>query len=388
MESLKELFLLDPHVVYLNHGSYGATPRPVFAAYQDLQRRLEHEPVKFINDELPALLKNARRALGGYVNADPDDLVYVPNATFGMNVIAHALPLNPGDEVLTSDHEYGAVDNLWSSICAKHGATLITQAVSFPAHCAAETVEEIWRGVSPRTKVLCLSHITSPTALQLPVASLCRRARAAGLITVIDGAHAPGQIDLDLEALGADFYVGNCHKWLCSPKGAGFLYARRSRQPLIEPLIIGWGWGENRKPSQEPPFIAALQAVGTTDLSAYLAVPAAIDFQTRHDWPRIRDRCHAMLSTTLSQIAAVTDLPPLYPESGPQYAQMAVTPLPAIRDLTAFNRLLYAKYRIQIPCIAWNKRQFLRVSVQAYNSDADLQALANALQVELPNFSE
>jgi isopenicillin-N epimerase len=383
MTSLREHFLLDPHTVFLNHGSYGATPRPVFEAYQDRQRQLEREPVRFINDELPDLLKDARRVLGAYVNADADDLVYVPNATFGINVVAHALSLQPGDQVLTTNHEYGAVDNLWSYICQKRGATLIKQPVSFPCASEAEALEEIWRGVSPHTKALFLSHITSPTALQLPVAALCQRARTAGLLTVIDGAHAPGQIDLDLNSLGADFYVGNCHKWLCSPKGAAFLHSRRACQPLIEPLIIGWGWGENRKPSHEPPYIDALQRLGTTDPSAYLAVPSAIAFQAQHHWPQRRARCHNLLAETLTQACDLTGLNPLYPQQGPAYAQMAVIPLPRIHDLAAFNRRLYEKHRIQVPCIAWNDQHFLRISVQAYNSEDDLAALLKALDTEL-----
>jgi isopenicillin-N epimerase len=203
-------------------------------------------------------------------------------------------------------------------------------------------------------------------------------------MTVIDGAHAPGQIALDLDGLGADFYVGNCHKWLCGPKGAAFLHARRERQALIEPLVIGWGWGEERKPSQDSDFIQGLQWLGTDDLSAYLAVPAAVAFQARHDWPQVRERCHGLLAAGLDRAAALTGLSPLYPRHGGFYEQMAVFDLPRIRDLAAFNARLYGHYRIQIPCIAWNGRQFLRISVQAYNSQDDLDALFDALRQELP----
>ena len=387
MNSLKAHFLLDPRITFLNHGSYGATPRPVFETYQNWQLRLEREPVNFINNELTALLKEARLALGRYLKADADDLVYVPNATFGLNVIARALPLKPGDEVLTTDHEYGATYNLWSYICRKHGAALIQQPISFPVASEAEALDEIWQGVTPRTKVIFLSHITSPTALRLPVAALCQRARAADMITVIDGAHAPGQIELDLDALGADFYVGNCHKWLCSPKGAAFLHTRRERQALIEPLVVGWGWGEKRKPSRESAYVEAMQRLGTDDLSAYLTVPAAIGFQEQHHWPEVRTRCHDLLAATLRQASELTGLRPLYPAPGPSFAQMAVIPLPPVHDLAAFTRRLYEKYRIQVPCIAWQDRQFLRVSVQGYNSEEDLDALMEALHAELPEFT-
>jgi isopenicillin-N epimerase len=385
MSPLKPLFLLDPDVVFLNHGSYGATPRPVFEAYQQWQLRLEREPVQFINNELPGLLRQARAALAQYLNADVDDVVYVPNATFGLNVIARSVPLAPGDEVLTTDHEYGAIDNAWLHVCRRRGARYIRQPVSFPVRSAEAIVEEVWRGVTPRTRVLFLSHITSSTAQRFPVEALCARARAAGILSVIDGAHAPGQIALDLTTIGADFYTGNCHKWLCSPKGAAFLHTRRERQAMIEPLVIGWGYGDNRKLAGSSDYIDALQWLGTNDLSAYLAVPAAIRFQAEHDWPRARADCHHLLAESLRRVAELTGLEPLYPASGDHYVQMAVNALPRIDDLAAFNRRLFDRHRIEVPCIEWNGRQFLRIALQGYNSRADIVALLTALAAELPD---
>jgi isopenicillin-N epimerase len=383
MNPLKDLFLLDPDIVFLNHGSYGATPRPVFEACQHWRLHLEREPVQFINNELPGLLRQARGALGQYLNADPDDLVYVPNATFGMNVVARSLPLAPGDEVLTTDHEYGAIDNAWLHLCRQRGAHYVRQPVPFPAASDAEIVEELWRGVTPRTRVLLLSHISSSTALCFPVEPLCAHARAAGILTVIDGAHAPGQIALDLRALDADFYAGNCHKWLCSPKGAAFLYTRRDLQPLIEPPVIGWGFGDNRKLAQNSDYVDALQWLGTSDPAAYLAVPAAIAFQQEHDWPRVRAERHRLLAESLSRVSELTGLAPLYTSVG-QYAQMAVNALPRIDDLTGFNRRLFDRHRVEIPCIEWNGRQFLRIALQGYNTRADIDALLAALAAELP----
>lgn len=383
MTPLRPLFLLDPDVVFLNHGSYGATPRPVFDACQEWRLRLEREPVQFINHELPGLLRRAREAAGEYLNADPDDLVYIPNATFGMNVIARALPLAPGDEVLTTDHEYGAIDNAWLHVCRKRGARYVRRPVPVPAGSDAEIADGIWRGVTPRTRVLMLSHITSSTALRLPVEDLCARARTAGILTAIDGAHAPGQIPLDLRALDADFYTGNCHKWLCSPKGAAFLYTRRELQPMIEPPVIGWGYGEHRKLAQNPDYVDALQWLGTNDPAAYLTVPAAIAFQREHDWPRVRAECHALLGESLHRVSALTGLPPLY-HADHQYAQMAINALPRIDDLAAFNRRLFERHRIEIPCLEWNGRQFLRIALQGYNTRADIDALLAALAAELP----
>ena len=212
MSSLKESFLLDPDVIFLNHGSYGATPRPVFESYQNWQRRLERQPVLFLGRELPALMREARAALGEYLNATADDLVYIPNATHGINIVARSLRLGTGDEVLTTDHEYGACDYAWEFHCEKTRAQYIHQPTPLPVQSEEEIVEQFWRGVTPQTKVIYFSHITSSTALQLPVEEICRRARERNILTIIDAAHAPGQIPVDLQALGADIIFGNCHK--------------------------------------------------------------------------------------------------------------------------------------------------------------------------------
>src|SRR5215207_5918163 len=197
--TLKEHFLLDPQVVFLNHGSYGATPKPVFEAYQNWQRHLEHQPVLFLGRELPHLLRVSRTALGKYLSIDADDLVYIPNATHGVNIVAHSLQLKPGDEILTTNHEYGACDYTWEFVCAKTGASYIHQPISLPVTAPEIIVEEFWQRVTERTRVIYLSHITSATALRLPVEEICRRARDAGILTVIDAAHAPGQIPVDLK---------------------------------------------------------------------------------------------------------------------------------------------------------------------------------------------
>jgi len=227
---LRDLFLLRPDVVFLNHGSFGACPQPVFETYQRWQRELERQPVEFLGRRFASLMRTAREALASYVHTAPEDLVYVPNATTGLNVVARSLPLQPGDEVLATDHEYGALNRTWRFVCAKRNATYVNYPLPLPIRSAEQVVETIWAGVTPRTRVLFISQYTSPTALILPVAELVRRARQAGILTVVDGAHMPGQIPLDLTALGADFYAGNLHKWLCAPKGAGFLNARREVQ--------------------------------------------------------------------------------------------------------------------------------------------------------------
>ncbi len=380
MLSLTEHFLLDPNVIFLNHGSFGATPREVFEAYQRWQYKLEQQPVQFIVRELLDHLKHARLKLGYYLHAPDDDLVFIPNATFGVNIIARSLALETGDEILTSGHEYGACDNAWSFICKKTGAAYIRQPIPLPLSSFGKIVEQFWQGVTPHTKVIFLSHITSPTALCLPVGEICRRARQAGIITIIDGAHAPGQIHLNLESLGADFYIGNCHKWMLGAKGSGFLYARKELQAIVEPLVVSWGWGENSPYTTGSGFIDHLEWWGTKDPSAYLSVPSAIQFMEQNDWQSVRQQCHQILHQALQRISDLTGLPPIYPDKDGYFHQMGVAPLPPIDDLVGFQTQLYKRYRIEVPCIQWNGRAFIRISVQGYNTQGDIDVLLNALE--------
>ncbi len=379
MQNLKSLFLLNPAVIFLNHGSFGATPRPVFATYQEWQRRLESQPVQFLANELFQHLADARHALGAYLHAQPDDLVYIPNATFGLNAVARSLHLGPGDEVLTTNHEYGACNNVWRFLSQKRGFTYTAQPIPLPITAEKEMIEAIWQGVTPRTKVIFLSHITSATAMRLPVAAICRRARAAGILTVIDGAHAPGQISLNLPQIGADFYFGNAHKWLMSAKGAAFLYARREVQPMLEPLVVGWGWGPERTVTFGSDFLDYFQWLGTNDLSAYLSVPAALAFQAQQNWAEVQQACHALLQETLPRIATLTGLQSPYPDDS-FYHQMAIAPLPPAVDGAALKAALYSRFHVEIPVTQWEKRPFLRLSIQGYNTPADVDALLDALR--------
>ena len=382
MNSLRSYFQLDPDITFLNHGSFGATPLPVFAVYQEWQRRLERQPVRFFSREATPALRTARESLGAYLNARPEDLVFVHNATFAINVVARSLNLQPGDEVLTTNHEYGACSNAWEAACARRGARYVRRPLSLPITDAATVVDELWQGVTPATRVIYLSHITSPTAQTLPVAELCARARAHGILTVVDGAHAPGQIDLDLTALDADVYAGNLHKWLCAPKGAGFLWVHPALQPAIEPLVTSWGSGPERGHFEESDFISALQWQGTDDISSFLSVPAAIAFQAEHDWPAVRRTCHALLTDSLARLAAITGMAPVYAHPN-GYAQMAIAPLPPQPDLAAFKERLYDDYAIEVPCPNWQGRHLVRISVQGYNSETDLRRLEDAVQALL-----
>ncbi len=375
--NFKELFLLRPDMTFLNHGSFGACPRPVFATYQAWQRELEAQPVEFLGRRFNGLLAEARSRLAAFVGAGANDVVFVPNATTGVNIVARSLALQPGDEVLATDHEYGASDRTWRLLCRKQGAIYINRPLPLPVTTPESVLEQLWAGVTPRTRVIFISHITSPTALTWPVAAICQRARAAGILTVVDGAHAPGQIALALSSLGADFYTGNCHKWLCAPKGAAFLFARPAVQHLIEPLIISWGW-ESEKPGQSR-FIDYLEWTGTHDIAAYLSVPAAIDFQAAYAWDSVRRSCHALVAQARQQVNALTGLAPICPDTGDWFAQMAAMRLPPC-DTESLKERLWQEWQIEVPIITWNQTPLLRISIQAYNDEADLARLIDALR--------
>ena len=375
---MKEYFLLDPDIIFLNHGSFGATPRPVFESYQRWQCELERQPVEFLGRRSDELLNAAREKLAAYLGTSRDNLVFVTNATMGINILARSLELGPTDEVLASDHEYGALDRTWKFLSQRSGFKYINHPTSLPVQNAEQWIDQFWAGVTARTRVIFLSHITSPTAIIFPVAEICRRARQAGILTIIDGAHAPGQIDLSLDQLGADFYSGNLHKWLCAPKGAAFLFARPEVQHLVQPLIISWGW-ESLTPSSSR-FVDWMQWTGTRDISAFLAVPDAIAFQAQHNWPVVRRQCHELAAELRQRIIRLTGIPAIYPDSPDWYQQMGTVPLPESVDICELKSALYDRYKIEVPLIEWNGRKLIRFSLQAYNTITDVLALEQALK--------
>jgi len=385
---LKDIFLLDPQIVFLNHGSFGACPRPVFEQYQAWQRQIERQPVQFLWVELDAYLKQARQKLGEYVHAPVEDLVFVPNATHGVNIVARSLKLDPGDEILSTNQEYGACNYAWEFMSEKSGAIYKQHSIQFPVNSEDEILEQFWEGVTPQTKVIYFSHIASPTSLTFPAGLICQRARQEGILTLVDGAHAPGQVTVDITSLQADFYVGNCHKWMLSPKGAGFIYARPESQPLIEPLVVSWGYQSRFSPPRESRFIDTLQWTGTKDYAAALSVPAAIDFMDLYHWEEVRRAGHRLLGDAIGSLGELTGMGPLYPLDSNLYQQMGTISLPRIRDINELKTRLYTDYKIEIPCVEWENRHFLRISVQGYNTADDIQALVKALSELLPVLKE
>ena len=376
MFNLKRHFLLDPTVTFLNHGSFGATPKPVFREYQRWQRELESQPVEFLGRRHNDLMRSARESLGAYLGADAGNLVFAQNVTIALNIVARSLELGKGDEVLATNHEYGALDRTWRFLSKEHGFAYINQPVDLASHEAF--VESFWRGVTPRTRVIFLSHITSPTATLFPIERIIQRAKSQNILTIIDGAHAPGQIPLQLDSLGADFYGGNLHKWLCAPKGAGFLYARPEVQHLLKPLVVSWGY-ESVTPGDST-FIDHHEWWGTRDLAAFLTVPMAIQFQQDQDWAQVRAACHRLAVETWRRVHALTGCAPLHSDPELWFAQMSLISLPAATDLAALKARLYDEHCIEIPVIEWNENKLIRLSVQGYNTKRDMDKLLFALK--------
>lgn len=377
-ENLKSLFLLKPGITYLNHGSFGATPLPVFKAYQDWQLELERQPVEFLGRRHNQLMRQSRSVLAKHLGTSAENIVYVQNATIALNMAARSLHLGPGDEVLSTQHEYGAIDRMWNYLAGERGFAYIRQDIPVPWETKMSVADEFWKGVTDRTRVISISHITSPTAQVFPAEEIIARARQKGILTIIDGAHTIGQIPLSLDGLDADFYCGNLHKWLMAPKGSGFLYARPAAQGLLKPLVVSWG--KDQKDAGGLPFIDDNEWVGTRDVAAFLATPAAIQFQADHGWDNVRDACHRLAVDAQAQICKLTGLPPLHSQAEEWFVQMFTAPLPSDTNLARLKERLYDDYHVEVPLSEWNGRKLIRVSIQGYNSPDDIDRLLDALK--------
>jgi len=371
-EDLRREFLLDPGIAFLNHGSFGACARPVFERYQAWQRELESEPVDFFDRRLPALLDMARTALADYVGCSADDLAFVQNATTGVNLAARSLDLRAGDDVLATDLEYGACDLAWEWACRRAGARYVRAPIPLPLAEPGEVVDALFAAVTEHTRVVYVSHVTSGTGLVLPVEEIVARARARGLVTVVDGAHAPAQVPVNLATLGADFYSGNAHKWLGAPKGAGFLHVQPAHQDRVDAAIVSWGYGGGNT------FAQRVEKQGTRDPAAWLAIPDAIHFQAERDWDAVRDRCRRLARAARRALCDLLGTEPLAPES--MVAQLATVRLPhPAPDLSA---QLFTQHHIEIP-VAGPDRDLLRLSVAGYTTREEIDRLLTALAREL-----
>ena len=385
-ENLAALFLLRPDVTFLNHGSYGACPRPVFEQYQRWQMQLEAQPVAFLDPArgLSGWRRDARVAMAGELGTSPDNIVGETNATAALNIVAQSLDLKPGDEILTTDHEYAALEKTWAYVARRSGARIVVATVPLPLTTEAQFTDCLLAAITPRTRVIFLSHITSATALVFPIDNIVAEARARDIYTVIDGAHTPGHIALDLDALGADFYAGNCHKWLMAPKGSAFLYVRPELQVMINPLVISHGWTDDAVepgPFGNTAFIDRLEMQGTRDPAAWLAVPAAIAFRAQHGWDHVGQQCRDLVQDTARRVADLTNLPAF---SSPQFCAPQMVSMPVQPcDVADLQRQLLVQYGIEIPCFIWAGHHIVRVSAQGYNTQAQMDQLVHALDALL-----
>ncbi|MBT3252693.1 MAG: aminotransferase class V-fold PLP-dependent enzyme [Candidatus Marinimicrobia bacterium] len=380
LANIRSEFLLDPDTHYLNHGSFGACPREVFEDYQNWQRILEKNPIDYYTRQLKGLfgkeasgpLEKARTDLAQFVNADAEGMIFTPNVTVALNAIANSIELNANDEVLTTDHEYGTILATWARKCLQNDAVLTEMKVDLPVATKAEFVDYFWKHVTPRTKVILMSHITSATALVLPVREICRRARKAGIITVIDGAHAVGQIDLDVEGINADFYTSNCHKWMLTPKGTAFLHVHATQREAFEPLVISWA------EINQPSFSLRHEMWGTRDMAAFLSIPAAIKFRKKHEWETRNFEAQKLLHDYRDRFSDTFGRKTICDHTW--LAQIASVLLPEKIKAGDLWRYLWEEYRIEAMITGWRDEIILRLSFNAYNTRDELDLLLSAIQ--------
>lgn len=388
---LAALWPLEPGVAFLNHGSYGACPREVLDHQAALREEMEAEPVRFLGRELDDRLETAREALGAFVGADPDDLAFVSNATSGVNAVLRSLAFSAGDELLTTDHAYAACRNTLDFVAGRTGARVVVAAIPFPVSSPEAIVDTVMARVTPRTRLALLDHITSPTGCILPVERLIAELGRRGVETLVDGAHAPGMIALDLRALGATYYSANCHKWMCAPKGSAFLWVRRDAQAAIRPLTISHGATAVRPGRSR--FRLEFDWTGTQDPTAWLTVPKAIDYLGKlvsGGWPALMERNRALALAARELLCVAASTPAPCPEA--MIGSLASVVLPDSPTMETGWRVrdplqgrLFDAWSIEVPIMRWPAapRRLLRISAQLYNRPEQYARLAHAIREEL-----
>jgi len=379
------MWLLDPDVTYLNHGSFGAAPIRVLEDQADWRRRLESNPVRFFDEEYYPALYEARHRLVTFLGGTEDHTAFVPNATTGVNAVLASLPLEPGDEIVVTNHEYNACRNAAEAWTERSGAKVVEVPVPYPPESPKVVVERIMMAVGPRTRLVVIDHVTSPTALIFPVEAVVA-ALEPEVPVLIDGAHAPGMLDLDIGALGASFYVGNLHKWVCAPKGAGFISVAEKWAEVVQPTVISHGW--NMRDPQQPRLHALFDWTGTDDPSARLAVPAAIDTMGNahpDGWEGVRSANHTL---AVEGRRILVDALGLDPGPGEEWiGSMAAVVLPGSPEegviVDELSSRLRHNHAVEVPVFSWNGRRLLRISAQRYNRLDDYRRLVDALVMEL-----
>jgi isopenicillin-N epimerase len=399
---------LDPAITFLNHGSFGATPRDVLEAQRRWRDRMEAQPIQFLARDLPGLLAETRAQLGAFVGAHPDDLAFVTNATGAVNAVVRSLRFAPGDELLTDDHEYNATINVLRHVAERDGARVVVARIAFPSVSEDNVVDALLAAVTERTRLVLVSHVTSPTALVFPVERIVAALSERGVDTLVDGAHAPGMVPLDLDRLGAAWYTGNLHKWVCAPKGAAFLHARRDRQAGIRPSTISHGanavLGAPGNPGGSTRYRAEFDWQGTLDPTAWLAVTDALRFVGElvdGGWPEVMARNGELTLDARARLARVLGLDPATLPSPSMLGSMVAVPLPSSGplamagggssplDTDPVQQILLDRFRIEVPIYPWPvpaaespdaAMRLIRVSSALHNGGDDVERLAESLQ--------
>lgn len=379
----RELWSIDPNITFLNHGSFGACPKAVLSIQQRLRARLEAEPVRFFVREWEPLIDESRNQLANFIGVDGRDLVFVPNATTGVNAVLRSLHFSADDELLTTNHEYNACRNALDFVARRSGARVVVGKIPFPLESPQQVIAAVLEQVSSKTKLVLLDHITSHTGLILPIQELVRELQVRGIDTLIDGSHAPGMIPLNLQDIGATYYSGNCHKWLCAPKGAAFLYVRRDKQPEIRPLTISHGANSPR--TDKSPFQLEFDWMGTDDPTSYICVAEAIKFMGSllpGGWDELRKRNHELVLQGRELLCDALNVLPPCPES--MIGSMAVIPMAESwenRDFASINNQLLDNFAIEVPLNPWEEKPklLMRISAQIYNSIQEYEYLAKVL---------
>lgn len=374
---MKSQFLLDESITFLNHGSFGACPKPILEEYQRLQVEQESDPVHFMQKKLPVYLKEAKKPLAKFIGCNVEDFFFTSNPTVAVNTIMRSLKLEVGDEILTTNHEYGAMDRTWHFYCKKVGANYVRQEISLPITSKESLLDQFWKGCTSKTKIIFINQISSATGLIFPVKEICDKARTLGIITIVDGAHVPGHIDLNIEEMNPDFYTGTLHKWMLSPKGSSFLYVKKELQNSIEPLVVSWGY-ESVLPSDSQ-FLDYHEYQGTNDYTAFLTTPKVIEFLEENNWKEKSKVCLQLVLDNYKRFCDLLNTEPICPITEEFLGQMASIPVKTKNGIE-LKIVLYDKYKIQIPVMPLNDRFYIRFSINVYNSVADLDVLYQAIE--------
>tara|TARA_Y100000590_G_scaffold420679_1_gene523621 strand:+ start:312 stop:1448 length:1137 start_codon:yes stop_codon:yes gene_type:complete len=374
MQNLRSKFLIDSDITYLNHGSYGSCPKIIFEEYQKWQRILENQPVRFFTDKLYRALNDSRISLSKFIGCNQNEVLFFSNPTTAITNIIYNLNIEKGDEILMTDHEYGALIRAWNAWSNKSGAKIIQQKIPVPVNSKKKFIDTFWRGVTKKTKIIFISHITSPTALIFPVKEIIKKAKKKGILTIVDGAHTPGHIDINMDNLGCDFYTGALHKWLCMPKGSAFLYVKRKHQEWVKPIVYSWGKdGDDPGPTE---FLQNFQWQGTRDMSSFLTVPISIDFYYKYIH-QLKDKCRKINQEIYERFGEILNTKPIS-SGGKWLGQMVSHPLPkkVPKDI---KKILLENHNIEIPIFQWKDLNLIRSSIQIYNQKKDVESLMKAL---------